>query len=64
MGDTGYAFGVHLHIELYDCRMYTDYQCRTWNTWVAYAENKLRSGYNPRQKIPVPDGLYNSWSYR
>lgn len=64
MGDTGYAFGVHLHIELYDCRMYTDYQCRTWNTWVAYAENKLRSGYNPRQKIPVPSGLYNSWSYR
>ena len=64
MGDTGYAFGVHLHIELFPCRMYTDSQCYTWNSWVNFAENQLRNGYNPRQKIPVTNGLYNSWSNR
>jgi peptidoglycan hydrolase CwlO-like protein len=64
MGDTGYAFGVHLHIELFPCRLYTDSQCRTWNAWVNFAENKLRNGYNPRSKIPVTNGLYNSWSTR
>ena len=64
MGDTGYAFGVHLHIELFPCRLYGDSRCLRWSYYENYAYELLRNGYNPRQKIPVTSGLYNTWSFR
>ena len=64
MGATGKAYGIHLHIEVFPCRLYTDSQCKKWDNWVSFAQNKLRSGYNPRQKIPVTNGLYNKWNTR
>ncbi len=64
MGATGKATGIHLHIEVFPCRLYTDTQCKKWDNWVSFAQNKLRSGYNPRQLIPVTNGLYNKWYNR
>jgi peptidoglycan hydrolase CwlO-like protein len=66
MGDTGYAFGVHLHMEVFPCRLYnpSDSNCYKWSVYDAYAKRLLRSGYNPRNLIAFPKGTYNSWSTR
>jgi murein DD-endopeptidase MepM/ murein hydrolase activator NlpD len=66
MGDTGYAFGVHLHMEVFPCRLYnpSDSNCYRWSVYDAYAKRLLRSGYNPRNLISFPKGTYNSWSSR
>ncbi len=64
MGDTGKAYGVHLHLELYPCRLYTDKQCLLWDDYTSFAYSKLRSGYNPRKLVPVTNGLYNKWNTR
>ena len=64
MGNTGYSFGVHLHIELFPCVLYGDQTCLTWSRYTDYAYSLLRQGYNPRSKIPVTNGLYNRWDYR
>lgn len=66
MGDTGYAFGVHLHMEVFPCRLYnpSDSNCYKWSVYDAYAKRLLRNGYNPRNLISFPKGTYNSWSSR
>ena len=66
MGDTGYAFGVHLHMEVFPCRLYnpSDPNCYKWSAYDSFAKSKLRNGYNPRQLISLPSGTYNSWSTR
>lgn len=66
MGETGYAFGVHLHMEVFPCRLYNpgDENCSTWSKWDAFAKKQLRNGYNPRKLISFPSGTYNSWYSR
>ena len=64
MGNTGYSFGVHLHIELYACWLYSDSQCLTWSRYTSFARSQVASGYNLRKMIPVTSGLYNKWYNR
>ena len=64
MGNTGKSTGIHLHIEMYDCWLYSDSKCLKWSTYTAYTLQRYRSGYNVRKMIPVTSGLYNTWTTR
>ncbi len=65
MGDTGYAFGVHLHLEVYPCRIYSDSECSTWNKYVAFAERKFNEGYKGAASvINFPAKTYQTWYTR
>lgn len=67
MGNTGYSFGVHLHMEVIPCRLYnwSDKNCSTWNGYVNYARKVANQGYKgPRALITFPKGTYNSWKTR
>ena len=56
MGNTGYSFGAHLHLELTTCDWHAGGGC-TWSTY-------QRSTINPRQYIGFPSGLRVWWSGR
>ena len=64
MGNTGYSFGNHLHIELIPCRYLVDSNCFNWTSYVNYAKKVFNSGYNQRNVVSYPNGLYNAWSTR
>lgn len=68
MGETGYSFGVHLHLEVFPCRMYNfgDKNCSNWNNYVSFGTNLLRKGNykGPRSVITFPTGTYRSWTSR
>ncbi len=56
MGNTGYSFGAHLHLELSTCDWHAGGGC-TWGTY-------QRSTINPRQYIGFPSGLRVWWNGR
>ncbi len=66
MGNTGYSFGTHLHLELYPCRLYNpaDRNCSRWSSYDSFAKGMIRSGYNIRDMISFPSGTYNPWYSR
>ena len=64
MGNTGYSFGNHLHLEVMPCRYGIDNQCFSWNNYVAFAKRTIANGYSYQKLLGLPTGLYNSWSSR
>ena len=56
MGNTGYSFGSHLHLELTTCDWHAGGGC-TWKTY-------QKSTINPRQYIGFPSRLRDWWYNR
>lgn len=62
MGNTGYAFGVHLHLEVWPCRLYVDSQCSTWNKYVSFAAQQYNNGFKGAESvISFPNKTYQTW---
>lgn len=65
MGDTGMAYGVHLHLEVWPCRLYADSNCRTWNQYVSFVNKKYNEGFKGAETvISFPGRTYQTWYNR
>jgi len=66
MGDTGYAFGIHLHLEIAPCRLFNwGGSCATWDSYYNFIVNQYNKGFKgARSVLTLPNGTYNSWSTR
>lgn len=58
MGETGNAYGVHLHLEVSDCPyLYAGSECYSWNSYISHLKNTWQ---DPAEYISFPD----EWSVR
>ncbi len=65
MGDTGNVTGVHLHLEVYPCKLWdsSDKNCSNWNSYEKYTKNLFDSGsYKGSESvISFPSRTYQTW---
>lgn len=62
MGNTGYSFGVHLHLEVWPCRLYADSNCKTWSSYVSFAQSQYSRGFHGAESvISFPSKTYTTW---
>lgn len=62
MGNTGYSFGVHLHLEVAPCVYLTDGVCSNWNKYTSFIADQARNhGFKgPQELVYFP----SSWTTR
>lgn len=71
MGDTGKAYGVHLHLEVWPCRYGADSNCgcvsgekncSAWNKYVNFAKKMYKNGFKGAESvINFPNRTYTTW---
>ncbi len=61
MGASGIASGVHLHLTLIDCALYSDGNCPSLNGFFNYSRRRLSEGYNG---LGYHINMPNSWNSR
>ena len=61
MGRSGIASGVHLHITVIDCALYSDGNCPDLNGFFNYSRRRLNEGYNG---LGYHINMPNSWNSR
>lgn len=65
MGDTGNASGVHLHLEVWPCRLYEDSKCRTWDDYVRFTTQQFKNGFKGATSvISFPTKTFQTWYTR
>lgn len=66
MGDTGNVTGVHLHLEVYPCRLWEAGQCSSWSKYEKFTKNLFDSGkYKGSESvISFPNRTYQTWYTR
>lgn len=68
MGDTGNVTGIHLHLEVYPCKLWdsADKNCSKWNSYESYTKNLFDSGkYKGSETvIDFPGRIYQTWYTR
>ncbi len=65
MGDTGNATGVHLHIEVWPCRLYEDSKCKSWSDYVNFTNQQFKNGFKGASSvISFPNKTFQTWYTR
>lgn len=66
MGNTGYSFGVHLHIEVMPCRLYnmSDARCSSWSRYTSFVSNMASRGYKGARAVISFPAKGVTWSAR
>lgn len=66
MGDSGNVTGVHLHLEVYPCRLWEDSACSSWSKYEQFAKSQFDSGkYKGAESvINFPSRTYQTWYSR